>query len=62
MTGSNDHISPFGPLMAELARMRKSNLNSTIEDVDQIINFLTAAREQVASGESLLLFGTCGSL
>ncbi|KPM35640.1 hypothetical protein AK830_g10927 [Neonectria ditissima] len=49
MTGSDDHVSPFGPLMAELARMRKSNLTSAIEDVDQIIDLLTAAREQVAA-------------
>ncbi|KAL6413525.1 putative regulator of gluconeogenesis Rmd5 [Ilyonectria robusta] len=49
MAGSDDHVSPFGPLMAELARMRKSNLTSAIDDVDQIIDLLTAAREQVAS-------------
>ncbi|KAF7549806.1 hypothetical protein G7Z17_g6144 [Cylindrodendrum hubeiense] len=49
MAGSDDHVSPFGPLMAELARMRKSNLTSAIEDVDQIIDLLTAAREQVAA-------------
>ncbi|KAK7430147.1 hypothetical protein QQZ08_003332 [Neonectria magnoliae] len=49
MAGSDDHASPFGPLMAELARMRKSNLTSAIEDVDQIIGLLTAAREKVAA-------------
>ena len=45
-----DHPSPFAPLMAELARMRKSNLTAAIDDVDSIINLLTAAREQVAQG------------
>ncbi|KAH7156381.1 CTLH/CRA C-terminal to lish motif domain-containing protein [Dactylonectria macrodidyma] len=49
MAGNDDHVSPFGPLMAELARMRKSNLTSAIDDVDQIIELLTAAREQVAT-------------
>ncbi|KAF5021593.1 hypothetical protein F66182_6375 [Fusarium sp. NRRL 66182] len=44
----NDHASPFAPLMAELARMRKANLNAAIDDVDQVIDLLTAAREQVA--------------
>lgn len=48
---ATDHISPFAPLMAELARMRKSNLNAAIEDVDQIIDLLTSAREQVAGGK-----------
>jgi hypothetical protein len=42
--------SPFGPLLAELARMRKSNLNAAINDVDSIIDLLTAARDQVAGG------------
>lgn len=36
--------------MAELARMRKSNLNSAIEDVDQIVDLLVIARNQVAAG------------
>lgn len=43
-------LSPFGPLLAEVARMRKSNLNAAIQDVDAIIDLLTAAREQVAGG------------
>ncbi|KAF7556639.1 hypothetical protein G7046_g6234 [Stylonectria norvegica] len=48
-TGTDhDHPSPFAPLMAELARMRKSNLTAAIDDVDQIIDLLTAAREQAA--------------
>ena len=42
--------SPFGPLLAEVARMRKSNLNAAIEDVDAIIDLLTVARAQVAGG------------
>jgi hypothetical protein len=44
--------SPFGPLQAELARMRRSTLSSAIDDVDQIIELLTAAREQVAQGKT----------
>ncbi|EFY88979.1 regulator of gluconeogenesis Rmd5, putative [Metarhizium acridum CQMa 102] len=50
MAGAEDDTpsSPFGPLLAELARMRKSNLNAAINDVDSIIDLLTAAREQVA--------------
>ncbi|WAO84302.1 Hypothetical protein NCS54_00151100 [Fusarium falciforme] len=49
MAGADsDHVSPFAPLMVELARMRKSNLNAAIDDVDQIIDLLTATREQVA--------------
>lgn len=52
MAGAEDDTpsSPFGPLLAELARMRKSNLNAAINDVDSIIDLLTAAREQVAGG------------
>ena len=51
MAGADsDHVSPFAPLMVELARMRKSNLNAAIDDVDQIIDLLTATREQVAGG------------
>jgi hypothetical protein len=45
-----DIVSPFGPLQAELARMRKSNLTAAIQDVDKIIDYLMAAREQVAAG------------
>ncbi|KAG5979755.1 hypothetical protein E4U55_004801 [Claviceps digitariae] len=50
MAGMEDDMpaSPFGPLLAEVARMRKSNLNAAIQDVDAIIDLLTAAREQVA--------------
>lgn len=58
MTGTDqDHPSPFAPLMAELARMRKSNLSAAIDDVDQIINLLSAAREQVAHGMRSYLSG-----
>ncbi|KAG6038081.1 hypothetical protein E4U41_004590 [Claviceps citrina] len=50
MAGAEDDmpLSPFGPLLAEVARMRKSNLSAAIQDVDAIIDLLTAAREQVA--------------
>ncbi|KAG5928236.1 hypothetical protein E4U42_001069 [Claviceps africana] len=41
-------LSPFGPLLAEVGRMRKSNLNAAIQDVHAILDLLTAAREQVA--------------
>ncbi|KAF9771257.1 hypothetical protein IL306_011115 [Fusarium sp. DS 682] len=44
----NDHVSPFAPLMVELARMRNSTLKSAIDDVDQVIELLTNAREQIA--------------
>ncbi|CAM1504476.1 Fc.00g020670.m01.CDS01 [Cosmosporella sp. VM-42] len=44
----NDHPSPFAPLMAELARMKKSNLNAVVDDVDHIIYLLTMARDVVA--------------
>ncbi|OAA48544.1 Ran binding protein-like, CRA domain protein [Metarhizium rileyi] len=50
MAGAEEDMSssPFGPLLAELARMRKSNVNAAINDIDSIINLLTAARDQVA--------------
>lgn len=50
MAGAEDGMpsSPFGPLLAEVARMRKLNLNAAIQDVDSIIDLLMAAREQVA--------------
>jgi hypothetical protein len=47
----NDHVSPFAPLMVELARMRNRTLKSAIDDVDQVIELLTNAREQIAQGE-----------
>ncbi|PTB68218.1 hypothetical protein BBK36DRAFT_1134863 [Trichoderma citrinoviride] len=47
-----DIVSPFGPLQAELARMRKSNLTAAIQDVDKIIDYLVAAREQVAAADA----------
>lgn len=47
---ADDTASPFGPLLLELARMRKSNLTAAIDDVDKIIDLLSAAREQVAAG------------
>ncbi|KAM3433072.1 hypothetical protein NHJ13734_006611 [Beauveria thailandica] len=46
---AEDTASPFGPLLLELARMRKSNLSGAIDDVDKIIDLLSAAREQVAA-------------
>ncbi|PHH75962.1 hypothetical protein CDD80_1924 [Ophiocordyceps camponoti-rufipedis] len=49
MSGHDDEgSSPFAPLLAELARMRKSNLSAAIDDVDSIIDLLLKAREQVA--------------
>ncbi|KAJ6785306.1 hypothetical protein PWT90_09223 [Aphanocladium album] len=47
---ADDTSSPFGPLLLELARMRKSNLSAAIDDVDKIIDLISAAREQVAAG------------
>ncbi|KAK4059440.1 RMD5, regulator of gluconeogenesis [Trichoderma simmonsii] len=47
-----DIASPFGPLQAELSRMRRSNLTAAIQDVDKIIDYLVAAREQVASADA----------
>jgi hypothetical protein len=56
MAGLNDDIvSPFGPLQNELARMRGANLTAAIQDVDQIIEHLVAAREQIAAGTNFLL-------
>jgi hypothetical protein len=46
----NDLLSPFPPLYAELARMRKATLKSAIDDVDLIIGALTDARQKVAQG------------
>lgn len=56
MAGAEDGMpsSPFGPLLAEVARMRKLNLNAAIQDFDSIIDLLMAAREQVAGGTGIL--------
>ncbi|QUC19946.1 uncharacterized protein UV8b_04187 [Ustilaginoidea virens] len=53
MAGTEEAVpsSPFGLLLAEVVRMRQSNLNAAIEDVDSIIDLLVAAREQVASND-----------
>ncbi|XP_044719884.1 RING-type zinc-finger domain-containing protein [Hirsutella rhossiliensis] len=49
MAGSDeDTQSPFAPLLADLARMRRANLKTAIDDVDKILDLLTKAREQVA--------------
>ncbi|KAF4125051.1 hypothetical protein GMORB2_3890 [Geosmithia morbida] len=40
--------SPFKPLEAELARMRRSNLTAAIDDVDKVIELLQSTRDQVA--------------
>lgn len=45
----DDIVSPFGPLQNELARMRGANLTPAIQDVDKIIEYLVAARDQVAA-------------
>ncbi|KAJ6442864.1 regulator of gluconeogenesis Rmd5 [Purpureocillium lavendulum] len=50
MAGADD--SPFPPLLNELARVRRSNLTAAIGDVDNIIELLTSAREQVAAGNA----------
>jgi hypothetical protein len=42
--------SPFATLRADVARMRRSGLRHAINDVDKVIDILTAAREQVAQG------------
>ncbi len=52
---ADDTASPFGPLLLELARMRKSNLTAAIDDVDKIIDLLSAAREQVAAGTNRVM-------
>lgn len=55
MTGAdNAPVSPFAPLQADLARMKKSNLNAAIGDVDKILEMLERTREQVAQGECSL--------
>ncbi|KAL7926866.1 CTLH/CRA C-terminal to lish motif domain-containing protein [Trichoderma austrokoningii] len=53
MAGANDDIlSPFGPLQNELARMRGVNLTAAIKDVDGIIEYLVAARQQIAAADA----------
>ncbi|PTB40457.1 uncharacterized protein TrAFT101_005649 [Trichoderma asperellum] len=48
----DDIVSPFGPLQNELARMRGANLTTAIQDVDKIIEYLVAARDQVAAPDA----------
>lgn len=45
-----DTPSPFAPLLADLARMRRSNLTTAIDDVDRILDLLAGTRDQVARG------------
>ncbi|KAL2211751.1 regulator of gluconeogenesis Rmd5 [Sarocladium strictum] len=45
--------SPFATLRADVARMRRSGLRHAINDVDKVIDILTAAREQVAQDGDL---------
>lgn len=54
-SSNNDSVSPFHPLQNELARMRGANLTAAIQDVDKIIEYLVAARGQIAAGMNLLL-------
>lgn len=60
MAGEEEEMpqSPFGPLLAEVARMRRGNLNAAIQDVDSIIDLLTAARDQVAGGTGKMAYLT----
>ena len=51
----NDHVSPFAPLMVELARMRNRTLKTVVDDVDKVIDLLTNAREKIAQGELAFL-------
>ncbi|KAL6904571.1 CTLH/CRA C-terminal to lish motif domain-containing protein [Trichoderma evansii] len=51
-SSGDDIVSPFGPLQKELARMRGANLTAAIQDVDKIIEYLVAAREQVAAPDA----------
>ncbi|GKU00539.1 transcription factor [Fusarium langsethiae] len=48
MATDNDCGSPFAPLMAELARMRNKTLKTAIHDVDDVLDLLTKARDQIA--------------
>jgi hypothetical protein len=50
MATDNDRGSPFAPLMAELARMRNKTLKTAIHDVDEVLDLLTKARDQIAQG------------
>lgn len=52
---ANEHPSPFGPVQAELAKMRKANLGAAISDVDQIIALLETTKEQVEQGTDHLV-------
>ena len=47
---ANEHPSPFGPVQAELAKMRRSNLGAAISDVDQIIALLEQTKDMVETG------------
>lgn len=50
MATDNDRGSPFAQLMVELARMRNKTLKTAIFDVDNVIDLLTKARDQIAQG------------
>lgn len=47
--------SPFPPLMAELAKMEKSNLTAAIDNVESIIQELERVRAQIDGGKILPL-------
>lgn len=50
---ANEHPSPFGPVQAELAKMRNANLGAAIQDVDRIITLLETTKQQVEHGTDL---------
>lgn len=50
----DDSSLPFGPLHAELERMRRWNLNQAIQDVDDIMKLLSNAREKIIAGEFIV--------
>lgn len=56
----DERPSPFAPLQADVERMKRSNLTTAIDDVDQVIDLLMSAREQVAGGKVMVCRGVEG--